>query len=665
MPSGQVTWLIGAAIIACAGAFVRYGLREERVPGRLAPAVAWGLGLYLLLAGPFLPPLRSRSTPPSPDTLILDVSASMDLPVAPGGSSRIDSALVLVRALSPDLLILFGSETTITEAQSADTVTAAGIGRSGSRLAPALRIARAAGADSVLVVTDGEIEDREDARREAGRLGLGVREIQTASRTGRTTIRDLSHPQRVSAGDTINFVVELWTPTGPDRLEERGSAVQAIADSVSVTVTGPDAATARVRAERPAEGRSRIVRLRLPATAARGVRSWQRFELTVDSGADPIGPRAARVAWIDVAPTGSGPVIVSVDPDWEPGHLLPVLTRASARGARAYVRVESDLWVRSGTSPAPVPAERVRAEAVASDLLVVQGTPGDLPSWLANAAARHDRLMFLARGPGEVPGTELSVGGAVEGEWFADLPPPPSPVARVIAGLDADALPPVFALRGFTGPASWPILEFRRDRRGDSRPGAVGIRSPTGRRAVVLAEGMWRWSARTGSTRAVYRALYAGIAAWLLEDFHREPVALASGENGAATPVGWEVAPGVSDLVLMVRDSLGSEIWRDSVADPGVRVGFPDLPAGNLAYEARGTLDGSDFSVNRPFTIARDIAELAGRPVGNSLTTGAVPATGGGPAGPWNGRGRPVWPFALAGFLFCAEWYLRRRLGLR
>ena len=665
MFSGQVIWLLAAAAAASAGAFLRYGVREERVPGRLLPATLWAASAFLILTGMFLPPLRVRPKPPTPRTVILDVSASMDLPVAPGRGSRLDSALTIAGTLSPDLLIQFGADVVEQPRPDWSEPSRPDADRSGSRLAPALRAARAAGADSVVILTDGELEDREAAREEAERLRLGVREERPLSSITRTTIREVAHPERVSAADTIPFVVELWTPTAAGPAGRPAGVGGDAADSVTVSVTGPDGARAEAWALRPAAGRSRLVELRVPSPVVRGRAEWLRYEVATGPGADPLDSGSARTRWIEVAPTRSGPVLISVDADWEAGHLLPVLSRASTGGARAFLRVGPDRWVRAGTTPRPVPSERVTAEVAGSDLLVVQGAPDALPGWLSRAASAHDRLLFLARGPGEVPGTELSVRGVVEGEWFADLPPPPGPVARSIAGFEPTDLPPVFALRGISGPSDSPVLQFRRDRRGDGRPGVLAISSAGRRRVVVLAEGTWRWSARTGASRSVYRALFAGIAGWLLESSRREPVALVAGESELAAPAGWDVAPGAEDLLLLVRDADGAEIWRDSIGEPSERIGLPSLPAGDLSYEARGVLDGSTFSVGRPFTVPGAGEERVGRPVGRTLTAGNSSTAGQGRGGPRGDRNPPVWPFALAAGLLCAEWWLRRRLGLR
>ena len=382
-------------------------------------------------------------------------------------------------------------------------------------------------------------------------------------------------------------------------------------------------------------------------------------------GADPLAAQPSRSAWIGISPTRFGPVVVSVDPDWEVGHLLPVLNRASSGEARAYLRVGPDRWVRAGAAPAAVSPGRIRTDAASSDLLVVQGSPAALPAWLQTIAARHDRVLFLARGPGPVPGTGVAIGATVDGEWFLTLPPPPSPVGRFLAGLDADLLPPVFALRQLAGPVTWPIVEFRRDRRGDALPGVAGVISGSRRTVIVSAEGTWRWSARTGSSRAVYRALFSGVSAWLLEDVQRDPVILAPASDDGGIRAGWNVAPGVSDLLLVVRDSTGAEIWRHRATDPGARVNAPSLPDGDLSFEASGRLNEESFTGGHPFGVASSVAELAGRSTGRSLTT--EPARGTDVRSGWPGRGggSPIWPFALAAVLFCGEWYLRRRLGLR
>jgi len=655
MLSGSVVWLTGSAIAAAAAAAIRYGLREEAVPGRTGPAILFALALFLVLAGFVLPSLRSSPTVPTPLVTILDISASMDLPGFPGGPSRLDSGREAVQSLSPDRIVTFSTSVS-------DPIAPAGLdsvigvaGRAGSRLAPALRVARAAGADSVVVITDGELEDREDARREAERLGLRVRELRTASSVLRTTVRGVSAPGRISAGDTISFAIEISTQASP------GASM--IADSVTVTVEDPQGTKATVRVGRPSPGRSRIAELRLPAPEVGEVSAWRQFRVWLDPEADPLEAGQKRSVWIEISRGRPGVVLVSVDPDWEPRQLLPVLHRASAGGARAYLRIRPDRWVKAGTVPEPVAGTRVRSEASDSDLLVVQAGLSELPPWLRDLTGRHSRVLFLARGSGSLPGSEIEVGALLDGDWFAALPPPSNPVASALSGLDAEGLPPVAALREVRGAGAWTILQLRRDRRGDELPAVVGFVSGRARRVLVLAEGTWRWSARTGSARSVYRGLYAGIAGWLLGDFRSVPVALAADPADGSGSIAWSVAPGVEDLVIAVRDSTGNAVWTDSITVPSERVEGPYLSAGELEYEARGRIEESEFVVGRPFTVAGPTAELNGRDVGASLTSRAELSSSRRPAG--RQTAPPLWPYVLAAGLLCAEWIWRHRLGLR
>ena len=654
MLSGPVVWVSVSAIVAAAAAWIRYGLREESVPGRLGPAIVFAAALFLILASFVLPRLKPAPTAPTPRVAILDISASMDLPALPGGTTRLDSGLAEIRGLAPDLVVAFGASVAnaIGPADVERAIEAED--RTGSRLAAALRAARAAGADSVVLITDGELEDRQDSRREAERLGLQVRELRTAVPALRTTLRRVSAPARVSAGDTIAFAIEIAT---------QGGVTPPVADSVTVTVAGPDGSSSTARVERPSPGRSGVAELELEAPEVGENSAWHKYDLSLDPRADPLQTGQKWTEWVEVTRGSAGIVLVSIDPDWEPRQLLPVLERASRGGAGAYLRIGPDHWVNAGIVPKPVPARTVRSEAAGADLLAVQGGLSELPPWLRDLTERHPRVLVLARGAGTIPGTNLTVGVPVDGDWFATLPPPSSPVASALSGLDAQQLPPVSALRTIQGTGAWTILQLRRDRRGDELPGAVGFVSGSGRRALLLAEGTWRWSARTGSARSVYRGLYAGTTGWLLGDYRRVPVTLDADPAAGRGSISWSIAPGVADLAIAVRDSTGVVVWTDSIASPGESVEGPDFPAGDLEFEARGQLEGSQFAVGRPFAVAGPASELRGREVGTSLTTRAESVS---PRRPVRHRGAPpLWPYVVAAVLLCAEWIWRHRLGLR
>lgn len=649
MGSGGLIPVALAALAAAGLSWWAYGRLEERVPGRSGPAILRGLALFFLLAGWWLPPLWTGGAAGRPSRAVLvDRSLSMSLPVSPGGPTRADSANRLLRSLDADVVRWFGDS--VRPPSGTAGGAQAGLGGSpgdgASRIVPALEAARAAGADSAILLTDGELDDREAARTAARRLGLGVREIRVASSVGRLAIRRIDAPSTGEAGDTLRLVVEVAAV---------GEAMTV--DSASLSIAGRDGVRSILRFEVPAPGRT--VRVPVGVTAPEGGDAWQSWDLGLEPDADPLSAGVRHRVWVEIVPTAAGAVIVAADPDWEAHYLLPVLARSTAGGARAWLRVGADRWIRSGTDRILTgDAARVRADAGRAQLLVVQGDPAALPAWLRELAARHARVLWLARGPGAIPGSSLRVGPVRPGEWYPGGEPLPSPIAGYLDGLDDPGLPPVarlFSVEGY----EWAPLELRRNRAGTGQPPIGAARTGGRRRIVVAAEGLWRWASRSGDARQAYRSLFAGLAGWLLEAPERRPLELERARLTAGEPIRWRVAPEVSDVRLAVRDSTGSVIWADTVTAPDTLVTGPEAPAGSLRYEGEGTAAGEGFRIGRPFEAEGPERELEARAVGPAL---AGAATGGGaPAG----GGRAMWPFVLAALMLCGEWFWRRRIGLR
>lgn len=630
-----------AALAALALTWWAYARLEERVPGRTRPAMLRGLALFFLLAGWWLPPLwMGAGAGRSSHALLVDRSLSMSLPVSPGSPARADSADRIARSLDGELILWFG-----------DSVRSPGEigeapGDGASRVVPALEAARAAGADSAILLTDGELDDREAARTAARRLGLGVREVRVASSVGRLAIRRIDAPATAEAGDTLRLVVEVATP---------GDALPG--DSASLSVAGPDGVRSILRFEAPAPGRT--VRVPVSVTAPEGGDAWRSWDVRLEPDADPLAAGVRHRVWVEIVPTAAGAVMVAVDPDWEPHYLLPVLARSTAGGARAWLRVGRDRWIRSGTERVLTGDDaRVRSDAGRAELLVVQGDPAALPGWLRDVAARHPRVLWLVRGPGAIPGSAVRVGPARPGEWYPGGTPPPSPIAGYLNGLDDPGLPPVarlFSLEGY----DWAPVELRRNRSGTGQPPIGAVRAAGRRRVVVAAEGLWRWASRAGDARQAYRSLFAGLAGWLLEAPERRPLELERTSLAAGDSIRWRVAPEVNDVRLTLRDSTGTVVWADTLSSPDTLVVGPAAPVGSLRYEAEGTAAGESFRIGRPFEAEGPDREMEARFVGTALagaaTGGAAPA----------GGGRAMWPFVLAALMLCGEWFWRRRIGLR
>ena len=636
--------VVAAALVAAAVAWWSYGVLEEPVEGRRGPAVLRAGALFFLLAGWWLPPspFGTRGSD-AVRALLLDASASMSLPARLDGPSRADSAARLADREPAELRLAFGDS-----ARSATADSIRSPADLASRLVPALEAARAAGADSAIVLSDGELDDRQAARAAIRRLGLPVREIRVAEPTGRLAIRQVDAPKAVETGDTVRLVVEVAAVGGALR-----------SDSASLSLDAPDGTRTIVRFAPPSPGRTRRVEVSAVAGGASG-EAWRAYDVRLQSDADPLAPRLGQRVWIEVVATAAGAVVVAVDPDWEPHYLLPVLSRSTEGGARAWLRVGADRWIRSGSDRlVSGTAARVRSDAERARLLVVQGTPGEGPAWLQRLAARHPRVLWLARGPGPVPGSSLRVGAPRPGEWYPGGPAPSSPIAGYLGGLDDPSLPPVgrlFALEG----QDWTPLELRRNRTGAGEPPIGGSRSGERRRIVVAAEGFWRWASRAGETREVYRSMFAGLAGWLLEAAGRRPLELVRTRLPAGDTIRWRAAPEVDEVRLTVRDSAGGLIWSDTLAPPDTLIAGPPAPEGTLLFEAEGRLGTESFRVGRPFEAEGAARELAAREPGDPLDD-ALAASGLATVR----AGRAVWPFVLAALMLCGEWFWRRRIGLR
>lgn len=646
-------WLL-VALGAVALAGWAYGTREERVAGRMGPAAVRAAAVFLILGALALPALRGSGVGTPERVVLLDVSRSMTLPVRAGdtaGATRLDSALALLPELAPDRIYLFGDRPL---AARLDSLDALGATHDASRLEPALQAARLGGADSVWVLTDGELTDRDAARETATGLGFGVRELRVAAIEPRVALAALQTPERARAGDTVRATLEFHAGGGSG--DEGG-----LPDSVSFQLEREGEVVATVRASRPAAGRTGRAQITFVPRDEGAESAWRRYEAVLVDPPDPFGVSNRTGAWIEVSESSAGAVLVSLAPDWEARFLVPALDRLVLGGARGYLRLADGRFLEMGAGPRIVEASRVREAVQGARLLAVQASPEDLPPWLAGALRAHARTLFFAGGPGEVPGAGARVTGPLPGEWYPAGPVPASPSAALLAEADLDLLPPVRELYAVEPAGRWSVINASRNRRGEGRPLLTADEDGTRRWALSAAADWWRWSLRGDEPRSVYEGVFSGIVGWLVEDATPRLASLVR-TPAPGEPQVWRIRPGSADLAIRLLDETGTEVWSESIADPPAEIVGPGLPPGR--YEALVTATGPDGPVElaRPVDVKPDPREFLPGPPSEPLAIGAQPS----PRPPVEVRSpRPVWPFLLAVLLLCGEWVWRHRIGLR
>jgi hypothetical protein len=288
----------------------------------------------------------------------------------------------------------------------------------------------------------------------------------------------------------------------------------------------------------------------------------------------------------------------------------------------------------------PVSEEVVRRAVREAPLLVLHG----------------DTALFGA--PREVSRGALALVAppvGAQGEWFASGAPL-SPVSTPLSGTAWDSLPPLDVSATLPTNAEFSILETRRSRRLEQRVAMVGWERP--RRVVVAgASGFWRWRFRGGVGSDAFTAVWGSVLDWLAGERADERAAypvMAAVRAGDA--VQWRRGVGGDSVVTatVVRRAGGAA--ADSLV---LRFGGSSTVASSPApppgvYDVR-TPGGMSLLVVNPSSelLPRRRTVQAGA-MGNGETLGEAP------------RARDAsWLFLVALVALCAEWLVRRRIGLR
>ncbi|HEU4588910.1 MAG TPA: hypothetical protein VFS11_09695 [Gemmatimonadales bacterium] len=505
----------------------------------LCRAVAWAaLGLLILNLG--CPATGPRQRP----LVLLDASLSLG---GPGGHWRAarDSA-----ARWGDVRD-FGDERT-----SRDSIPT----RGRSVLGPALTAASAA-ARPIIVVTDGEIEDAADLPSDLV-ARAGVR-LFPRTPTPDVAVTAVSGPARVTLGDTLALEADIEAVGG------------AAPDSVVVAVENGASRVAR-KVVRVGPARAARARLVFSSTALGPGDHLLRVGLVDQRDAEPRTD--TRLHLVTVVPT-PGVVLLAGPTDWDSRFLYRALRDVAQLPVRGYARLDQDRW-RSMQDLSLVPGAQVRTAARHADLLILKG---DVASLGAGSAAR---------GVWSWPSGETG-GAPVPGDWYLAATGA-SPVAGAFAGAPVDSFPPAIQLQpARVGEGDWVALTAQDGRRGPHQPAVVGRDDGKVRRVTVLADGLWRWAFRGGSSEQAYRAWVSATASWLL--------AGADTARGVARPVRAVVPSGRPVLF----EWIGAGVPR--------AVGVQWTPIG------RGDTSGTAIAANDP---------VEAPPVGNASPAGEAPPAG-------------------------------------
>jgi hypothetical protein len=637
----------GVAIVGYTGWW--YRTREEHVSGwgwAAALRAAALLTAWVILVNPLLP--AGGRAARRDEVALLDASYSMSRSLAAGRASAWSLAADSVARF--EQVWLFGGS--VPRHGMVDSLPAEPI-YGESRLVPALRAAAAAGARRLVVFTDGVITDARESLQEAQRRGLTLSVVALGATIPGLGISAVRGPSWIQDGDTAEVDVEIVAggAGGDSARIEIGDEQNRVRAGAWVLV--------------PEAERFSTVRLRFPITGRTG---YRRFTVRLSTDAMDAEPRDdRRPFYVRVTEQPEGPVLISLQPDWEPSFLVPNLDRLTDAPTTAYLWLADSLVNLDGYRR--VPRSVVRRSALAAPLLVMHGFGADAPEWARDLVESVSRVLVLTAGRRgfDLPGWEVRVGSPAAGEWYASPDVPSSPLALDLSAVAIDELPPLLAVRTVRAERSWVPLALQRARRGEPRPAiAFGIQ---GRRrfALAAAEGYWRWAFRPGPGRQLYRTMWTSVAGWLLARESRgrgglEPRrrVVARGEE-----LRWTVLEGLDSLTIALQTEAGQQAFAGTaMAGDSLAV---SLPPARYRYRARAYRNDAVVAAGEgPAEVEAFSDELL--PGVISLTAGLVIPTS--VAAPSDGAGQSRglatfgWPYLVLIALFCAEWAVRRVSGL-
>ena len=599
----MIAWLL-AALAGVLAAVVQYGrglLAPRTLPLAILRALSAALIVALLLGAP-----GGRASTMTPD-VALDASESwLRASDSSAWKAAVDSA-----ARIGGVVHRFGDSLRVASSVEAP-------GDHASRLRGVADAATGSGRP-VVIITDGELDEPELLPA----LPRGSRTLVIPRREGAdAAVLALEAPHALLAGDTVTARVTLTAgAVGSPAAHVELRLDDVVLDTLATPALG-------------AYG-ERVVSLRgVAAGAERG--ALLRAIVRAPGDREPRNDTLSLGVDVTRAPAA---VFVSTAPDYDAREAVSALRGVTSLPTRAFYRVAPGMWRIDG-GLARVEERTVRDAVRDAPMAVLHG---DTAVFGAPRIASRGALLLFAPPPND------------EGEWFAAAAPA-SPIAPLLAGIPFDSLPPL-SVAPLLPRGEWQGLVTRRGGSPDDRRVAlVGWETPR-RIAVLGASGFWRWRFRGGVRSDAYAALFGALYDWLAAGRTDRRAVVPDGEPlRAGMPVTWRRgAPtdSVASAVLVRRDGTAQRRTVTVRFADGASVAETSaLPAG--IYDVTTAGGTSVLAVNQSREWLPRRASVQSGAVGGEPALGEAPAL----------RDR-AWLYALVVLMLCAEWLLRRRVGLR
>jgi hypothetical protein len=240
------------------------------------------------------------------------------------------------------------------------------------------------------------------------------------------------------------------------------------------------------------------------------------------------------------------------------------------------------------------------------------------------------------------------------GEWYV-TGTPPSPLTPAYGGIGWDSLPPVIT-GGSPPTGTWTAMQVSEGRTGTPRAIVAGTDAPR-RTVTVVGGGFWRWQFRGGSSADAFAAFWGGIFDWLAGERADKRAAIPDAAAfRAGERIRWRRGG--------AADSVATVIYRKRNAPGGSDSLVLRFPTGASVVETAPMAEGQ-YDVSVRGGQAALVVNPSSEWIPRQVRVKAGVQRSGAPVGSQPRLRDHAWIYALIIVALCAEWLLRRKIGLR